>query len=173
MVASTGSRVALSFLLVSLLAQAGAPSVPVVQINDGSYWRDFDAGWCAEALIPVQDPIFPTIRRDAFEYDTNGIAVIPGSWYNESATRVPQLRSAAAARLPMLMGAVVDLVGRPFSDTEFTYFFYLCPYFMGATASARVFSLFQYLSSAVGALQWPDWLFTDEYLFHEALHQHS
>jgi hypothetical protein len=30
--------------------------------------------------------------------------------------------------------------------------------------------MFMYLKAAVGELQWPDWLFTDQYLFHEVLH---
>lgn len=30
--------------------------------------------------------------------------------------------------------------------------------------------MFMYLKSAVAELSWPDWLFTDQYLFHEVLH---
>jgi hypothetical protein len=33
--------------------------------------------------------------------------------------------------------------------------------------------VFPYLTAAVGALAWPDWIFTDEYMFHEVLHRYA
>jgi hypothetical protein len=163
-------------ILISISVQLlrATDGVPNLHIIDPLTWRDFDVGWCAQSFITVQDPIFPTIRRDAFGYNDNHILIVPQAWYDECATRVPELKAAAAQRIPILLGAVVTLVGRPFYQQDFDYVFYLCPYFYGGTAAAKVYPMFMYLSSAVGQdLQWPNWLFTDEYLFHETLHNYA
>lgn len=144
---------------------------PKIHIHDGAYLTDFDAGYCRGSMLPIQDPVFPTIRRDRFEIDsTTDIVTIPADWIAETRTRAPELRAAADERLPRLLGKVEDVVGREFDQRDFDYFFYLCPYFEGGTASAKVYPMFMYLHAAVGDLAWPDWLFTDQYLFHEVLH---
>ena len=144
---------------------------PVVHIHDGAELPDFDAGFCRGSMIPVQDPVFPTIRRDRFEIDpVTDLVTIPADWIAETKnTRGPELRAAASARLPALFGKVEELV-RPFDQRDFDYFFYLCPYFGGGSASSKTYPMFMYLTAAVAELAWPDWLFTDQYLFHEVLH---
>jgi hypothetical protein len=148
--------------------------VPTVHVVDPVSFPDFDGGFCRGSMVPVQDPIFPTIRRSRFTIDpATDLVAIPPDWIAEARdVRIPQLRAAAAARLPSLLGKVVELVGRGFDHHDFDYYFYLCPYFGGGTASAKVYPMFMYLRAAVGDLAWPDWLFTDQYLFHEVLHNY-
>jgi hypothetical protein len=151
-------------------APARASPPPVVHIHTAVELPDFDAGFCRSSAIPIQDPVFPTIRRDRFAKDADDVVTIPPDWIAEARdTRVPQLRAAAAQRLPVLLGKVQQLV-RPFEQRDFDYYFYLCPYFGGGTASAKVYPMFMYLHAAVGELAWPDFLFTDQYLFHEVMH---
>ena len=143
---------------------------PVIHIHDAVEFPDFDAGFCRGSMVPVQDPVFPTIRRDRFAVDADDIVQIPEDWKTETKqTRGPQLHAAAAERLPVLLAKVQELV-RPFDQRDFDYLFFLCPYFGGGTASAKVFPMFMYLRAAVGDLAWPDFLFTDQYLLHEVLH---
>lgn len=172
-------RVLLLALIVSACATDGAPApapseAPRVHIHLGSTWTDFDAGYCRGSMIPEQDPVFPTIRRDRFAIDpSTDLVTIPADWIDEAAVRGAELTAAAERRVPVLLTKVTELVGRPFDQRDFDYFFYLCPYFGGGTASAKVFPMFMYLRAAVGELQWPDWLFTDQYLFHEILHNYA
>jgi hypothetical protein len=179
------SRIAVAIALVSACTSSktqptpGPPTaptmtVPRVHVMDGVTWPDFDQGYCRGSMVPEQDPVFPTIKRSRFQIDpATDLVTIPADWMKEAKeTRVPQLERAAAERLPRLLGKAVELVGRGFDHHDFDYFFYLCPYFGGGTASAKVYPMFQYLRAAVGDLQWPDWLFTDQYLFHEVLHNY-
>jgi hypothetical protein len=149
-------------------------AVPTIHINDGAYFSDFDAGWCRGSMIPEQDPNFPTIQKSRFDIDpVTDVVRIPPDWILEARdVRVPQLKRAADARIPSLLLTASSLVGRPFKQMDFDYFFYLCPYFGGGTASAKIYPMFMYLKAAVGDYQWPDWLFTDQYLFHEVLHNY-
>src|SRR5262249_3808029 len=152
------------------LGPDASPSVappPTVHIHTGVELPDFDQGFCRSSMIPVQDPVFPTIRRDRFSKDDDDNVTIPADWIAAAAyLRVPQLRAAAAQRLPKVLGKVQELV-RPFDQHDFDYYFYLCSYFGGGTASAKVYPMFMYLRAAVGDLAWPDWYFTDQYVFHE------
>lgn len=150
-------------------------SAPALHVVEGGTWADFDQWWCRGSMIAEQDPIFTTIRRDRFEIDpATDRVTLPAEWIAEARdVRAPQLVKAAQARVPGLIESATRLVGRPFGQRDFSYFFYLCPFFDGGTASAKVFPMFMYLEAAVGAeQQWPDWLFTDQYLFHELLHNY-
>lgn len=158
-----------------IAAPAQAQNPPIVHINDPITFPDFDAGFCRGSMIPEQDPVFTEIRRSRFQIDkTTDVVSIPSEWIKEAKeVRIPQLKSAVQLRLPKLLQKTTEVVGRPFRQKDFDYFFYLCPYFGGGTASARVYPMFMYLKSAVGPTQqWPDWLFTDQYLFHEILHNY-
>src|SRR5262245_21123632 len=102
---------------------------PVIHIHTSVELPDFDAGFCRSSMIPVQDPVFPTIRRDRFAVGADDLVTIPADWVAETRdTRGPQLRAAAAKRMPVLLGEVQAQV-RPFDQRDFDYFFYLCPYF--------------------------------------------
>jgi hypothetical protein len=146
---------------------------PTLNIVDSAS-SDFDQWWCRGSMVPIQDPIFTEIRRDRFQIDPKTDRVtLPQAWFDESKLRVPQLRKAALDRVPTLLSKASELVGRAFRQKNFDYFFYLCPFWDGGTAAAKTFPMFQYLESAVGkAQQWPDWLLTDQYLFHEILHNY-
>jgi hypothetical protein len=169
----------LLFLALAACTTTDAPpapgGAPRVHLHLGSTWTDFDSGFCRGSMIPEQDPVFPAIRRDRFTIDPEtDLVSIPADWIEEAKnTRGVELRAAAERRVPVLLAKVTELVGRPFDQGDFDYFFYLCPYFGGGTASAKVFPMFMYLRAAVGELQWPDWLFTDQYLFHELLHNYA
>ena len=170
-------RIMLMFLVACVGSELPQPDAtsptttppPTVHIHTAVEFPDFDAGFCRGSMIPIQDPVFPTIRRDRFVRDADDLVTIPADWIAEARTRVPQLRAAAATRMPALLGKVQTLV-RAFDQRDFDYYFYLCPYFGGGTASAKVYPMFMYLRAAVGDLAWPDWLFTDQYVFHEILH---
>src|SRR5262245_32468347 len=91
-----------------LLAACSNPDVttrqppPVVHIHTAVELPDFDMGFCRRSMVPVQDPVFPTIRRDRFTVDADDNVQIPPDWIAEARdTRVPQLRRAAADRLPV------------------------------------------------------------------------
>ncbi|HWM87575.1 MAG TPA: hypothetical protein VNO33_17095 [Kofleriaceae bacterium] len=150
-------------------------TAPSLHISHGGGWTDFDQWWCRGSMIAEQDPIFTNIRRDRFEIDpVSDVVTVPAEWIAEARdARGPQLEQAAQARVPGLLESATRLVGRRFGQRDLSYFFYLCPFFDGGTASARVFPMFMYLESAVGPeQQWADWLFTDQYLFHELLHSY-
>lgn len=149
-----------------------APGDAAPRIHVKSDPNYMDTVWCQIALVPEQDPVFPTIRRDAFEVSPDGIAVTPASWLAEAKTRVPELQAAADARGRELLDEGARLVGRPFIQRDFDFVMYFCPFFAGGTAIPGIYPIFPYLESAVGELQWPDWIFTDEYLFHEILHRY-
>jgi hypothetical protein len=77
----------------------------VIHIHDAVELPDFDAGFCRGSMVPVQDPVFPTIRRDRFAVDADDIVQIPEDWKTETKqTRGPQLHAAAAERLMAYLG---------------------------------------------------------------------
>jgi hypothetical protein len=159
-------------LLFTVLPRAYGASSPRVHLHADLTGGYFDTFWCRGSTIPVQDPVFPSIRRNAFEIDpATDLVTIPTSWLREARElRWPQLLSAAESRLPILLSKVEEVVGRPFVQRDFNFFFYFCPAFGGGSAIPSMYPLFPYLRSAVSELQWPDWLFTDQYVFHELLH---
>lgn len=67
--------------------------------------------------------------------------------------------------MPQLLSTVVKLVDRGFYQLCFDYFY--------RTASSKTYPMFQYLTSAVGLYAWPNQIFTDQYLFHEILHNYA
>ena len=164
--------------LLGLPAVAAGPQasknfeIPNVHIRDGALFSDFDQWWCRGSMIPQQDPVFSRIKRGRFSINpSDDTVIIPAEWADEAKnTRLPALRAAADRRLPILFAKTAQIVGRGFKQKDYDYFFYLCPFWNGATASSRTFPLFPYLRAAVGEQQWPDWLFTDQFLFHETLH---
>jgi hypothetical protein len=162
----------LSPLVVTVAGWAASPRSPQLQFEADFSGGYFDSFWCRGSMIPIQDPVFPTIRRDAFKTDTEtDIVQIPGSWIKEAReTRWPQLMESARKRLPILLTQVERVVGRPFIQRDFSFFFYFCPAFNGGTAIPAVYPIFPYLKAAVGDLSFPDWIFTDQYTFHEVLH---
>src|SRR5262249_38136177 len=105
-----------SVALLSAGAVTAAGTPPRVHLNADLIGAYLDGYWCHLSAIPVQDPVFPTIRRDAFtEEPATGLVRIPPAWIKEaSETRWPQLTSAADQRLPKLLAKVESVVGRPF-----------------------------------------------------------
>ena len=145
------------------------PAAPAIHLkNDQNF---MDTAWCHISLVPIQDPVFPTIRRDRFEATADGIVITPASWIEEAKTRVPELQMAADTRGKRLLEEATRVVGRPFVQRDFDFLLYFCPFFGGGSAIPGIYPVFQYLESAVGELQIPDWIFSDQYMFHEIVHR--
>lgn len=151
-------------------AAPGGRDLPPLAIHIRTDPNYMDTAWCHLSFVPEQDPVFPTIRRDRFDSTPAGIVVTPASWIEEAKTRVPALQAAVSSRTRQLLDSATAVAGRPFGQRDFSFLLYYCPFFGGGSAIPGIYPLFPYLAEAVGDLQWPDWIFTDEYMFHEILH---